>query len=79
MDMSLPEMSGWELTRILKKDPTTREIPIIALTAHAMPNDLEEALRAGCDDFETKPVDLNQLLEKMMALIDRSRAHVERS
>src|ERR1035441_2311288 len=64
MDMSLPEVSGWEATTILKSGDQTREIPIIALTAHAMPSDLQKALNAGCDEFETKPIDFNRLLAK---------------
>jgi two-component system, cell cycle response regulator DivK len=69
MDMSLPVMDGWEATRRLKADPATRPIPVIALTAHAMSDDRERALAAGCDDFDTKPVDLARLLAKMEALI----------
>lgn len=69
MDMSLPEIDGWEATRRLKADPATRAIPVIALTAHAMSGDRERALEAGCDDFDTKPVDLPRLLEKMQALL----------
>lgn len=68
MDMSLPVMDGWEATRRLKADPRTREIPIIALTAHAMTEDRQRALEAGCDDFDTKPVDLQRLLGKIEAL-----------
>jgi two-component system, cell cycle response regulator DivK len=69
MDMSLPVMDGWEATRRLKADPGTHAIPIIALTAHAMTDDRERALEAGCDDFDTKPVDLQRLLGKIEALI----------
>jgi CheY-like chemotaxis protein len=69
MDMSLPTMDGWEATRHVKADPTTRGIPVIALTAHAMNDDREKALAAGCDDFDTKPVDLTRLLEKIAALL----------
>lgn len=69
MDMSLPVMDGWEATRRLKADPATHAIPIIALTAHAMTDDRERALEAGCDDFDTKPVDLQRLLGKIEALI----------
>jgi CheY-like chemotaxis protein len=71
MDMSLPEIDGWELTRILKGMKQTRHIPVIALTAHAMQNDKEKSLDAGCDEFETKPVDLNRLLKKMVDLVGR--------
>jgi CheY-like chemotaxis protein len=69
MDMSLPVIDGWEATRRLKADPVTRAIPIIALTAHAMTDDRKRAVDAGCDDFDTKPVDLERLLGKMEALI----------
>lgn len=69
MDMSLPSMTGWEATRTLKTAEETRAIPVIALTAHAMASDREAALNAGCDDFETKPVELPQLLAKMEALL----------
>lgn len=69
MDMSLPVIDGWEATRRLKADPATRRIPVIALTAHAMAGDREKALGAGCDDFDTKPVDLPRLLDKMNQLL----------
>ncbi len=68
MDMSLPVMNGWEATRAIKADPTTQQMPVIALTAHSMPGDREKAMEAGCDDYDTKPVDLPRLLEKMAAL-----------
>jgi two-component system, cell cycle response regulator DivK len=71
MDMSLPGIDGWEATRQLKAAPATRAIPVIALTAHAMAGDREKALAAGCDDFDTKPVDLTRLLEKIEALLAR--------
>lgn len=71
MDMSLPVVDGWEATRQLKASPATRSIPIIALTAHAMAGDREKALEAGCDDFDTKPVELARLLEKIEALLAR--------
>jgi CheY-like chemotaxis protein len=67
MDMSLPVMDGWEATRQLKADPATRGIPIIALTAHAMVSDELKARESGCDDFDTKPIELVRLLEKMQA------------
>lgn len=65
MDMSLPVMDGWEATRQIKADERTRPIPIIALTAHAMASDEQKAREAGCDDFDTKPVDLGRLLLKI--------------
>ena len=68
MDMSLPIMNGWEATRAIRADPTTSAIPVIALTAHSMPGDREKAMEAGCDDYDTKPVDLFRLLAKMAAL-----------
>jgi two-component system cell cycle response regulator DivK len=71
MDMSLPGLDGWEASRQLKTMPETRNIPIIALTAHAMAGDREKAIAAGCDDFDTKPVDLARLLTKIEALIGR--------
>lgn len=69
MDMSLPVLDGWDATRQLKANPDTAGIPVIALTAHAMPSDKEKALAAGCDDFDTKPIELPRLLEKMKALM----------
>jgi CheY-like chemotaxis protein len=69
MDMSLPGIDGWEATRQLKADPATRAIPVIALTAHAMAGDREQALAAGCDDFDIKPIDLDRLLSKIEALL----------
>jgi CheY-like chemotaxis protein len=65
MDLNLPEVDGWEAARCLKADPATRDIPIIALSAHAMPGDREKALASGCDDFDTKPVEFDRLLEKI--------------
>jgi CheY-like chemotaxis protein len=69
MDLSLPIMDGWEATQRLKADPTTADIPIIALTAHAMSGDREKAIEAGCDDYDTKPINLKRLLEKMSVLL----------
>ena len=69
MDMSLPGIDGWEATRQLKADPATQAIPVIALTAHAMAGDREKSLAAGCDDFDTKPIDLDRLLAKIEALL----------
>jgi len=71
MDMSLPGIDGWEATRLLKAAPETQRIPVIALTAHAMAGDREKAIAAGCDDFDTKPVDLTRLLEKIESLLGR--------
>jgi two-component system cell cycle response regulator DivK len=71
MDMSLPELDGWETTRRLKAGERTRPIPVIALTAHAMVSDREKALEAGCDDYDTKPVDLKRLVAKIVALLNR--------
>lgn len=72
MDMSLPVVDGWEATRRLKADEATRAIPIIALTAHAMAEDEQKARDAGCDDYDTKPVELPRLLEKIEALLSPS-------
>ena len=72
MDMSLPGLDGWEATRRLKATAGTRAIPVIALTAHAMAGDREKALAAGCDDFDTKPIELERLLAKMEALLART-------
>jgi CheY-like chemotaxis protein len=70
MDMSLPVVDGWEATRRLKADDRLKHIPVIALTAHAMANDRDKALEAGCDDYDTKPIELPRLLAKMEALLE---------
>jgi CheY-like chemotaxis protein len=69
MDMSLPILDGWEATKRVKANPDTARIPVIALTAHAMVHDKEKAMTAGCDDFDTKPIDLPRLLEKINSLL----------
>lgn len=74
MDLRLPVLDGWEATRRIKAQPGTRDIPIIALTAHAMTGDREKALEAGCDDFDTKPVEMPRLLEKVRALLPKKEA-----
>ena len=71
MDLSLPVLDGWEATRRIKAAPETRHIPVIALTAHAMAGDRERAIAAGCDDFDTKPVEMSRLLDKIEALVKR--------
>jgi CheY-like chemotaxis protein len=70
MDLSLPEMDGWEATSVLKQDPETKDIPVVALTAHAMAGDREKAFQAGCDDYDTKPVEFRRLLGKIKALLE---------
>jgi two-component system cell cycle response regulator DivK len=69
MDMSLPVIDGWEATRVLKAAPATKGIPVIALTAHAMSTDRDKAMQAGCDDYDTKPIELPRLLEKIEMLL----------
>ena len=71
MDMSLPLLDGWEATRQLKAAPETQFIPILALTAHAMSDDREKAIGAGCDDYETKPIEFSRLLTKMQSLLNK--------
>ena len=74
MDMSLPVLDGWEATRRVKANEATRGIPVIALTAHAMAGDRDKAIAAGADDFDTKPIELDRLLAKMEALLNRKPA-----
>jgi two-component system, cell cycle response regulator DivK len=74
MDISLPVLDGWEATRRLKMAPETKSIPVIALTAHAMSGDRERCIEAGCDDFDTKPVEIARLLGKIETLLQRSKA-----
>jgi CheY-like chemotaxis protein len=74
MDLGLPVLDGWEATRRLKADAATRAIPVIALSAHAMAGERERALAAGCDDFDTKPVELPRLLEKIRGLLPKADA-----
>jgi CheY-like chemotaxis protein len=69
MDIGLPEMDGWQVTRLLKQNPTTAAIPIIALTAHALVTDREKAREVGCDDYDTKPIEFTRLLDKIEALL----------
>ena len=75
MDMSLPVLNGWEATRQLKQDKRTRGIPIIALTAHAMASDRESAIEAGCDDYDTKPLEFSRLISKIHALLPEDSAN----
>ena len=71
MDISLPGLDGWEATRLLKAMPETRSIPIIALTAHAMAGDREKSLAAGCNDYDTKPIDFRRLVEKIQVFLGK--------
>ena len=71
MDLSMPQMDGWTATQIIKKEPATSSIPLIALTAHALPSDRKRALDAGCDEYLTKPVDINELVETVNLWINR--------
>jgi CheY-like chemotaxis protein len=80
MDLDLPEIDGWEATRRLKADPATRDIPIIALSSHAMAGDREKALAAGCDEFDTKPIEFDRLLAKIEhALAPKRASQAEKS
>ncbi len=72
MDMSLPILDGWEATRQIKSGTRTQSIPVIALTAHAMVGDRDKAIEAGCDDYDTKPIDLTRLLEKMDKILSKA-------
>jgi two-component system, cell cycle response regulator DivK len=74
MDISLPVLDGWEATRRLKVAPETKSIPVIALTAHAMSGDRERCIEAGCDDFDTKPVEIARLVGKIETLLNQSKA-----
>jgi two-component system, cell cycle response regulator DivK len=74
MDMSLPIMDGWEATRCVKSDEATRSVPVIGLTAHVMSGDREKAIEAGCDDYDTKPVDLDRLIGKIERLLGNWKA-----
>lgn len=77
MDMNLPVIDGWEATRRLKADPSTAAIPVIGLTAHAMDGDREKCIEAGCDDYDTKPVELPRLLDKMTQQLQRCGISLE--
>jgi|SRR5215469_13161106 CheY-like chemotaxis protein len=74
MDMSLPVLDGWEATRRVKANPLTKHIPVIALTAHAMMSDRDRAMEAGCDDYDTKPIDLARLLSKIEMQLRKNKA-----
>jgi CheY-like chemotaxis protein len=74
MDLNVPVINGWEATRRLKADPKTAGIPVIALSAHAMAGDRERALAAGCDDFDTKPIDFDRLVNKMRSLVSHQHS-----
>ena len=73
MDMSLPVMDGWEATRCVKADDATRSVPVIGLTAHAMTGDREKAIEAGCDDYDTKPIEIDRLIGKIERLLEAAK------
>jgi CheY-like chemotaxis protein len=75
MDMSLPEIDGWEATRRLRADPATQRIPVLALTAHALSTDRDLCLAAGCNDYDTKPIDVTRLMQKVTALLQPPSSH----
>ena len=79
MDMNLPAIDGWEATRILKADDVTRSIPVIALTAHAMVSDRQKALAAGCDDYESKPIEFERLLAKIEAMLNAELGYLHKA
>jgi CheY-like chemotaxis protein len=74
MDMSLPVLDGWEATRRVKANPATKHVPVIALTAHAMAGDRDKTIEAGCNDYDTKPIDLPRLLGKIEALLEKAKS-----
>ncbi len=74
MDMSLPNVDGWEATRLIKGSQETKHIPVIALTSHAMPGDRERSIEVGCDEYDTKPIDFYRLLKKIETLLERKAA-----
>ena len=74
MDLSLPVVDGWDATRRLKANPATRRIPVLALTAHAMDGEREKSLAAGCDEFDTRPIDIDRLLLKIWSLLEKNEA-----
>jgi two-component system, cell cycle response regulator DivK len=78
MDMSLPVIDGWEATRRVKADDATRSVPVIGLTAHAMSGDREKAIEAGCDDYDTKPVELDRLISKIDRLLGTAKGEALR-
>src|SRR5215218_775909 len=79
MDMSLPVMDGWEATRRVKSDGATRNVPVIGLTSHAMSGDREKAIEAGCDDYDTKPVELDRLIGKIERPVAKGERRADRT